>query len=306
VLVALLGLAGCVSGAAPGDPELTLDNGVVKVGVSRAYGGAITWLSRSGEDRNLVNNHDQGRQIQQSYYAGAPLDRTAEGQHTGWTPWPWNPVQAGDAYHNPSEILAAESDGTRIYTKVRPLLWDMKNEPAEAHFETWITLEDNRVRVRGKLTCFRTDDRWPVAPRDQELPALYTIGALHTLKTYDGDAPFTRAPLRTVPSVWAEHVASGAFPWTRWGAGEKWAALVDDSGWGVGVYNAHAEAFLGGFAGTRPRGETADFETGYLSPLRTLAFDKDTVFDYEYELILGTVEEIRAHAYAREGHAPAP
>ena len=144
--------------------DLDLDNGIIHIGVETdEYGGAITYLSVSGETRNLINNWDRGRQVQQSYYAGEKIDRTAEGQHSAWSPWWWNPVQAGDAYGNSSHVLEATSDGAEIYVKVQPLLWDMNNELAECHFESWITLDKNSVHVRNKLTCFRTDDRWTVA-----------------------------------------------------------------------------------------------------------------------------------------------
>jgi hypothetical protein len=49
---------------------VTLDNGVIKVGVDTTYGSAITYLSQSGSTTNLVNDNDHGRQIQQSYYSG--------------------------------------------------------------------------------------------------------------------------------------------------------------------------------------------------------------------------------------------
>ena len=80
-----------------------LDNGTVRVGVSRAYGGAITWLSTNGGG-NLVNNADKGRQIQQSYYAGA--SRKATNQCPAWSPWPWNPIMVGDCAGRPSPVLA--------------------------------------------------------------------------------------------------------------------------------------------------------------------------------------------------------
>ena len=280
----------------PGTPTTSISNGVLEVGVSSSYGGAITWLSLAGANRNLINNHDKGRQIQQSYYAGLETDRLAEGQRPNWSPWPWNPVQAGDSYNNPSLMLDETTDGEEIYIRVQPLLWDMNNELAEAHFESWIRLEGNIVKVRNRLTCFRTDDFWDVVPRHQELPAVITIGALSTLYTYDGDSPFTRAPLTIIPPV-----TGGGFPWSYWGAGEKWAAHVDENLWGIGVYYADTEEFIGGFFGTPP-GETADNPTGYISPLRTIALDKDTVFEYEFDLIVGTLNEIRAHAYASEGH----
>ena len=48
----------------------TLDNGVLRVGLSRDHGGSLAYLSRSGEDDNLINVHDLGRYVQQSYYSG--------------------------------------------------------------------------------------------------------------------------------------------------------------------------------------------------------------------------------------------
>src|SRR5438477_10134757 len=49
---------------------LTLNNGVIKVGVDTTYGGAITYLSQSGSTTSLINDFDHGRQVQQSYYSG--------------------------------------------------------------------------------------------------------------------------------------------------------------------------------------------------------------------------------------------
>lgn len=56
---------------------LFLDNGMVKIGVNRANGGAITWLSWVGDPGNSVTHHDPGRLIQQSYHTGKRLDRRA-------------------------------------------------------------------------------------------------------------------------------------------------------------------------------------------------------------------------------------
>ena len=277
--------------------ESSIDNGVLKVGINNSeYGGAITYLSVSGEDRNLINNHDRGRQVQQSYYAGQSIDRRAEGQSPHWSPWSWNPIQVGDTFMNSSAVLEHTNDGNEIYVKTHPLLWDMNNEFAECHFETWIQLKDNRVLVRNRLTKFRTDNRWNITANHQELPAVYTIADLPHLYTYEGEAPFTNAPLKKI-------VNNGP-PWAYWGQGvptEKWAAYVDDNNWGVGVYYEDTELFVGGFHGS-PGGGTMAGSTGYISPLRTITLQKDMVFDYEYELIVGTLDEIRHHVYVLEGH----
>lgn len=274
-----------------------LDNGVLRVGVEvDEYGGAITYLSLSGETRNLVNNHDRGRQVQQSYYAGESLDRTDEGQRSNWSPWPWNPIQVGDTYGNSAKVEKVTNDGESIYVKTIPLLWDMKNEVAECFFETWVRLDKNTVHVRNKLTSYRTDDRWGVSLRSQELPAVYTIADLFRLKTYEGTAPFTQAPVK--------EISNNGPPWAGWGKElptEKWAALVNDELWGVGVYNKETELFTGGFHGT-PGGDEFDASTGYVSPLRKVALEKDDTLEYEYDLIVGTLEEIRAFAYAAEGY----
>jgi hypothetical protein len=61
-----------------------LDNGAIRVGVSvSSHGGAIA----SGSSYNLVNNHDRGRQIQQSCHAGQLPDRRNEGAACAFGTW---------------------------------------------------------------------------------------------------------------------------------------------------------------------------------------------------------------------------
>ncbi len=277
----------------PGE-TLELDNGILRVHADLDYGGMITYLSLSGEERNLINNFDRGRQVQASYYAGQHLDRREEGQHPAWSSWNWNPIGAGDTYENSPEVVEASSDGDTIYVKTIPLLWDMNNEAAECVFETWITLDGNRVWVTNKLTSQRTDDRWEAIPYHQEIPAVYTIADLNRLYTYEGDAPFTGAPLRQIENQGP--------PWVYWGVDtphEKWAATVDEDDWGVGVYSPDAELFVGGFHGAS-HGDTHAAATGYIAPLCTRTLDKDTVFEYRFCLIVDTLDEIRAFVYQEE------
>lgn len=283
---AICALAGCNS--------LVLDNGVLRVKASLDYGGALTYLSLSGQDRNLINNSDRGRQVQQSYYAGKPLDRRGEDQAPYWSPWPWNPISAGDAYGNKPKLVEFSNKDGEIYVKAIPLLWDMNNEFAECTLETWIRLEGSAVHVRNRLSCHRTDTRWTVNPCDQELPAVYTIGDLPRLYTYEGPAPFTNGELT--------QISDRGIPWAYWGSPattEKWAAHVDDRMWGVGVYNRDMTHFVGGFYGP-DGGGTNDESTGYLSPLKKMALEKDSVFEYDFWLIVGALDEIRAFVYRAE------
>jgi hypothetical protein len=112
--------------------------------------------------------------------------------------------------------------------------------------------------------------------------------------TYAGDKPFTGGALTRIE----KKTRPGEFPWSRWTATESWAALVDDDGWGLGIWTPGTCSYLGGFAGRPGRGGPKDGPTGYIAPLATEVLDHNIVYDYGYVLILGTLEEIRAHVCA--------
>ena len=187
--------------------EMVLDNGSLLVKLDLTRGGAIKYISESGKTRNIVNIHDEGRYIQQSYYAGNRLDRTGDGQHPNWSPWAWNPIQVGDVYRNRAQILECSSIENTLYTKCIPMQWDMNNKPAEALMEQWVSILRNVIKVRNKLTCHRSDDIYGEnIPRAQELPAVYPISALKNLYSYFGTVPFTGDTLDN-PEV--EHLEDG-------------------------------------------------------------------------------------------------
>jgi hypothetical protein len=288
-------LCGCWGDAVarwqPSPVSSALDNGIVKVGIDLNAGGSISYLSQSGSSYNLVNIRDKGRYVQQSYYAGQDLDRTSEGQHPSWSPWPWNPIQGGDAYGNSSPVLAWSNDGSTIYVKTRPLLWDMNREACQCDFETWITLEGPTVRVRNKLTSFRTDSRWNVTTHPQELPAVYAIADLNRVLTYTGSRPFSGGSVT--------QIADTPSFWELWKGTEHWAACVNAQNFGFGVYSPPRTSFTGGLYGS-PWGHERDSSTCYLSPLDWTAFDKTSTYYYRYFLTVGTLDQIRQDAYERD------
>lgn len=275
-----------LTGAADARRMSFLDNGIVRVGVDLDKGGAITFVSRAaGTDMdNLVNEADLGRLVQQSYYAGPNgLGTPCPGFGTGW-----NPITGGDCHGHPSAVVATSNDGTTLYVKTIPLQWAFDGIPCECTFEHWITLEGKAVRVRNKLNNNRADHTLYRA-RDQELPAVYTIGRLPLLVTYTGERPYTgeaTAQVTTGPD--------GA----RWTATEHWAAHVDGSGKGLGVVNNDTTMFIGGFFGSPGTGGSFDNQTGYISPIRQELLDWNIGYAYDYALVLGTIDEIRVYAAA--------
>ncbi|MBK1876023.1 sulfatase family protein [Pelagicoccus mobilis] len=301
-----------------------LDNGQVRLGIDLERGGTICFLSdgADAEKDNMVNIHDLGRYIQQSYYGGEPIDRRSEGQHANYSPWTWNPIQAGGigSVANPphpnssSEILEFKRSEDSMYIKCVPRLWDMPGEAAECVFEQWMWLEGSAVRVRNKVTVQRTDDTWEEGVvRDQELPAVYPIARLRHCYTYTGDAPWTGDETVRMPDnpegyrVDLPPTDPNGFPWNRFTPTEPWAACVNPkTGKGFGVYSPRADAtWLCGFVNLLDRDNYRDGSmansTSYIAPLTEYAMNKDSVFEYEYYLVLGAVEDVRGFAYAKEG-----
>ena len=57
LVVALLVLAAACGAQAAAEPGMSyLENGTIRIGVNLKAGGAITYLSKSGDATNLVNN----------------------------------------------------------------------------------------------------------------------------------------------------------------------------------------------------------------------------------------------------------
>ena len=277
---------------------LEVSNGHITLRQDLKRGGGICFIGRDGRRRNYVNISDEGRYIQQSYYAGQMVNRQAEGQSPSWSPWCWNPIQVGDYNRNRAKILESRCDGLSTYVKCIPMLWDMDNRPAEAEMEQWTTLKDNTVHVRCRLTCHRTDTIYTDSTfNEQEIPAVYPISSLSHLYAYRGDRPFTSEPVDSIVVKQLTHGEKGY----GWGIyrdiTEKWMAFIGDDGWGIGVYTPTAEHFMAGRHLSSRSGEAKDRATSYIAPIRKQLMCRNSVVDYEYYLLFGTVEEIRRAVY---------
>ncbi|MDP4276153.1 MAG: T9SS type A sorting domain-containing protein [Bacteroidota bacterium] len=274
--------------------EFGLNNGVVHVRQDLDRGGSISFVSKSSDFHNLVNTSDEGRYIQQSYYAGNDINRQSEGQSPSWSPWAWNPIQAGDYCHNRARILSSRKGTDTLYVKCIPMLWDMNNKPAEAEMEQWTVLDKNAIKVTCRLTCHRTDNIYGEnISRSQELPAVYPISALCNLYSYFGAAPYTNAAMANTKVV---NLSSGF-----WGiynsVTESWMAFVDGNQWGMGVYNPSTTNFFAGMLGDAGF-ESTNGATSYIAPTQKVALLKNSVYEYSYYIIIGSLTDIRSTVYS--------
>ena len=276
-----------------------LDNGEVRVGMDLALGGAVTFISSKDHPGNIINSADLGRQIQMSHYSGPwPFVAGDRKPHPAWAGLGWNPIQTGDCYMNPSKVVEHRNDGRELYLKCIPMQWPLSNVPGDCLFETWTTLDGPVVHMRYRCSNQRAD-RTAYRPCPQELPAVYTISKLWRLMSYTGDQPFTQDKLTRVTNDWRK-----PWPWTRFVATERWAALVDDHDWGLGVFKDDGGEFHGGIHGDARSDDPKHGSTAYLAPIHMENLDYNIVYDHRTEFVVGQLEDIRKRCNALATQTP--
>ena len=283
-----------------GDSVLFVENETIRLGVNLALGGCVTYLAKHG-DENMINSFDWGRQVQMSFYSfPVPFQPEGVDMVEAWRTIGWNPIQCGDCFGHRSRVLEYSSTADEVHVKCIPMHWPLDDHPGECTFETWYKLNGCRVDVTARLNNARPDTTLYPA-RQQELPAVYTNGRWYRTLAYLGDRPFTGDAVTVVEERGSERIWPPRYGYCT----ENWMALVDDSDFGLGVYNPSTQLFSGGFYGEFGVGGPKDTNTGYISPFQMEILDHDIVYTYTYSLIVGDISEIRTHAAALAAQAPA-
>jgi len=287
------------------EPVRYLENARLKLGVNLQAGGAVTYLedklSKSG---NMINSADWGRQIQLSYYSGPTpfIGPNGEKPTPEWAGLGWNPIQAGSVGRIASKTIAFEQGPDFLRARCIPMQWPHANLPGDCLFEaTYRIVSGNVIRMQARIINQRLDHtQYPA--RNQEMPALYTNGPWYRLVTAIGGHAFTGEPLTTVVG---KDDAKG-WPWRTFYAPEHWAALVNEDNRGVGLFQADTCTMTGGFSGgdaQKGKGGPKDGQTGYLSPVAKRILDSNIDWTYQTDIIVGSLDEIRAYARSQPRHA---
>lgn len=269
------------------ETEVTrIDNGTASVGIDRKMGGSITWLSWRGHPQNVVNIHDPGRLIQQSYYAGASLDRRPDGQSKAWSPWTWNPIQGGGV-GSWARVTKLEKNPKEIFCETIPKLWDMPNEEAAAVMRQWTGFEPgmpNVIVVRCEFESQRKPaDRWgdkPV-PRHQELPACYFTRSFGDVKSYLGGGK------------WRNEQQPPGPPWGKITPPRNVVACFDAAGQGIAIYSPVTTGHWN--FGPHGAGDSSDPKGGpcmHVAPIDTVRLAPKSLLRYRYWLVVGTTASI--------------
>ena len=199
-----------------------IDNGEIRVGFKKSSGVGIAHLQLLPDGENVINHWDRGRLVQQSYYG--------KSDGSTWTldgkviPWQWNPVQGGDCRHSVPKVMDLKAEQDKLYSKTVGKNWGGGQDLDEVTFEQWVTLSGKVAHVKFRMS-YTGETSHPVCT--QELPAVFVEPQYSTLLVYDGDKPWTSAPVsRSVPG-WPNEPRKIM---------ENWAAYVNSKGVGVGVY----------------------------------------------------------------------
>ncbi|MFO0923198.1 MAG: hypothetical protein U0905_11995 [Pirellulales bacterium] len=259
---------------------LRLQHEACQVGVDLQKGGSITWLSWKEYPQNAVNISDPGRLIQQSYYAGASLDRRSEGQSRAWSPWPWNPIQGGGV-GSWARVVSSRKEGSEIYTETIPKLWDMPNEEATASMKQWTQWEPEMQGVIQVRCEFRSErlrgDRWGDGqPMAQEIPACYFTRNFSRIQSYLGDG------------AWREETQPPGPPWGHATPPHRAMACFEKSGQGIAIYSPCSN--MPWNFGPHGQGASQNPQDGpciHIAPLERVAFKPKTIYQYRYWLIVG-------------------
>ena len=139
----------------PKDDVLFIENEHYKAGVNLKWGGGLSWFEdkENGDYGNLLNSHDTGRLVQQSYYGPTAIEGYENGVF-GNTVWGYNPVQGGDQYGNASKLVAVEKSDDKIRVVCRPLDWAQDNLFTQTYYTSVYQLTDNGLTVKNMAAHF--------------------------------------------------------------------------------------------------------------------------------------------------------
>ncbi|MCQ2479044.1 MAG: hypothetical protein MJ120_00280 [Clostridia bacterium] len=298
--------------------EIYIQNEKYKIGVSLLWGGALSYMEdldspveavkkdgriyvdtnaseRYGKRAvnkhvNLINRHDAGRLIQQSYYGVRDSAVYENGYYTAV--WRYNPVQGGNMFGDGSKLVDLHIDESSIYIKCRPMDWAKHAECiAPCYMEARYSFVENTVLTECRFMDF---SNYEPTKTTQELPAFYCIEPLNNFVYYGGNEPWTGGKLTSVPDLpfW------GGPNKKRFKATENWAAFTGEfeDSFGIGLYSKERNVYI---PGVSDRGKTVekdpskDNPTSYFAIAESVLFESFKEFEYSFYLTTGNTDEIR-------------
>lgn len=279
------------------DYEGTYTSGGINIPGLGTIGGTTKDKYTTQGNINLINAHDTGRLVQQSYYGTGsyPYEPGMYGEAV----WNYNPVQGGNLYNEASKIVDLKVTDNQIYIKCRPLDWAKEAQYiTPSYMEAWYTLENGLMRA----TCRFVDySGYPSVTTTQELPAFYCVEPLNDFVYYTGGEAWSDSNTKTTLTdlgFW------GTATDQDFQCNENWAAFKgdNDDSFAIGIYCPgqtlfHTGVYYGGDGATRCSTTTPATEdpTSYIGVVDILHFRSYNPISYCYYISTGNVDTIRGN-----------
>ncbi len=274
-----------------------IENPRYKLGVRLIWGGGINYLEDKTVDinrlKNLVNQADTGRLIQQSYYGVQENAQYKPSKYNGST-WCYNPVQGGDVAQNHSRIIDIVVTEYSVYVKSQPMDWAKDNSITPSYMENTYTVYSDRIQVDNRFVDF---SNWTHRSTHQELPAFYTVSYLSRFTLYNGTKPWTDDTLsyRDNLGFWGDSTYYNDCTFLLKNSNtETWCAWTNpDKDFGIGLYVPNVDSFLAGRHAFNNSKESTNGATNYVAPVNTILLKSFEALEYSYLISTGSVEEMR-------------
>lgn len=285
--------------AKPEGASYYLQNERYRLGVRLSWGGGISLLQDKNakeinDVKNLVNQADEGRLVQQSYYGTAGNDEYTPGEFNG-SKWTYNPVQGGDKNRNQSRLIDFQVEDHYVYVKAQPQDWSLNKQITPSYMENRYELGEDVIRVDNRFVDF---SGWTHQHASQELPAFYTISWLDNFYYYGGCEPWTDDALTAEPSLnfWGDPAYHNDCLFSMQESNtETWCAWInDEANYGIGLYVPNVDQFLAGKFSYNGSKSSLDAATNYVAPLNSLMIVSYEPIEYSYLITTGSLEHIRS------------
>ena len=279
------------------DDTYYIENDKFKVGIRLTWGGGISYIQDKANTitglKNLVNQADTGRLIQQSYYGTGETDEYKPGNFNN-AKWSYNPVQGGDQYQNHSRIIDIVVEKYSVYIKAQPQDWSLNNQITPSYMENCYTIYEDYIRVDNRFVDF---SGWQHPFSSQEVPAFYTVSYLDKFTWYNGSKPWTDDELlsRNDLNFWGDskYAADCTFLIKNSNT-ETWCSWTNSKDdYGIGLYVPNVDSYFAGRHMYNGSKNPTNGACNYVAPVNIKQMVSFEPIEYSYLMATGSVDEIR-------------
>ena len=269
------------------------------------WNGEDQGIRRSGPPNRIFTGQGLSEclyQLPRPYYGVSETNEPPENPSLGY-----NPNEVGDDHANSGRLQKFGRDGnTRFYTEMTPMLYGQVRSPAnDVLMKKWGEVKD-RALILNYETTFNRSANERVVSKVQESPCLY-VNNLRIFKYYNGDNPYSGDGITTFTAP-ASSIGNGNSATSSNGqrAGglyvtEPWIGIFGEDGYGIALMlKDNVRSFIGywGDGGGDAAQPNKGGSYGYIAHAMKELLDMNIRWRHRTEVIVGTVDEIRAYVYA--------